>query len=56
MQNPHFVVEKEPVNLAQIFYDILRGYKAIAEKKQIQLLFSCQEEIVMMLGDYDRLR
>ena len=44
------------MNLAQIFYDILRGYKAIAEKKQIQLLFSCQEEIVMMLGDYDRLR
>ena len=34
----------------------MRGYKAIAEKKQIQLLFSCQEEIGMMLGDYDRLR
>lgn len=56
MQNPHFGIEKEPINLLQVFYDILRTYKGIAEKKNIQILFDCREEIVMMQGDYDRLR
>ena len=56
VQNHHFEIEKEPVNLVQIFGDILRNYKQIAEKKDIQLIFDCQQDWVMMFGDYDRLR
>lgn len=56
VQNHHFEIEKEPLNLVQIFGDILRNYKQIAEKKKMQLVFSCKKEWVMMLGDYDRLR
>lgn len=56
VQNPHFEIEKELVNLVQIFGDILRNYKQIAGKKNIKLEFSCGKEWVMMFGDYDRLR
>lgn len=56
VQNHHFQIEKEPINLVQIFGDILRNYKHIAEKKNIHLKFSCKNEWVMMFGDYDRLR
>ena len=56
MQNPHFVIEKEPVNLVQIFGDLLRGYKAEAEKKCITFDLQCDNEVILMLGDYDRLR
>lgn len=56
VQNPHFEIEKEPVNLVQIFGDILRNYKQMAEKKDIKFVYSCQKEWVMMFGDYDRLR
>lgn len=56
VQNHHFEIEKEPINLVQIFGDILRNYKQIAEKKNIQLKFYCKNEWVMILGDYDRLR
>lgn len=56
MQNPHFEIVKEPVNLIQVFQDIMRGYKNILEKKQIQLLLEGSLEPIMMFGDYDRLR
>lgn len=56
VQNHHFAIEKELVNLVQIFGDILRNYKHIAEKKNIHLSFTCQKECVRMVGDYDRLR
>ena len=56
MQNPHFTIVKEPTNLVQIFRDILRNYKAISEKKKVDIHFQCEKEIVMMMGDYDRLR
>lgn len=56
MQNPHFEIVKEPVNLVQVFQDIMRSYKNILEKKQIQLLLEGSLEPVMMFGDYDRLR
>jgi His Kinase A (phosphoacceptor) domain./HAMP domain. len=37
MQNPDFVIEKEPVNLVQVFDDIIRSASAIAEKKTLKL-------------------
>lgn len=56
MQNPDFVIEKEPVNLVQVFDDINRSAGAIAEKKKIKIKIKKTQDIIMMLGDYDRLR
>lgn len=56
MQNPHFKIEREPVNLVQIFDDILRSTAVIASKKEILFDFKKDAECLMMLGDYDRLR
>jgi signal transduction histidine kinase len=56
MQNPDFAVEKEPINLIQIFDDIERNATAICLKKNITINISKDSESVMMLGDYDRLR
>lgn len=56
MQNPDFVVEKEPVNLVQVLKDVVRAVKTLGDEKRIQihLDFSC--EVCLMYGDYDRLR
>lgn len=56
VQNPHFEVEKEPINLVQVFQDILRGYKSISEKQGIGLSLQCEKDLLMIMGDYDRLR
>lgn len=56
MQNPDFVIEKEPVNLQQVFDDIIRSAGAIAEKKSIKIKTFKDSPISMILGDYDRLR
>ncbi|MFA9463394.1 MAG: ATP-binding protein [Velocimicrobium sp.] len=56
MQNPHFEIEKEPVNLIQIFDDILRSASVIVAKKEISFSFKKDSDCIMMLGDYGRLR
>lgn len=56
MQNPHFEMEMEPVNLVQIFVDIIRSITVIAAKKEISLDFNKNQDCIMMMGDYDRLR
>ena len=56
MQNPDFQIEKEPVNLVQVFNDIIRGIHVVAAKKNIALTLQYSDECIMMLGDYDRLR
>lgn len=56
VQNPHFVIEKEPINLVQVFHDISRSYKSVMEEKHLNFQFSSQEDLIFMLGDYDRLR
>lgn len=56
MQNADFQIEKEPVNLIQIFNDVIRGIHVVAVKKNITIDFSYDDECIMMLGDYDRLR
>jgi signal transduction histidine kinase len=56
MQNPDFVIDVEPVNLVQIFDDIIRSADTIAEKKNIKIDFIKNEPVIMMLGDYYRLR
>lgn len=56
MQNPDFEVEKEPVNLIQIFEDIYRSASVIAEEKKIKIHINYDSDCCMMMGDYDRLR
>lgn len=56
MQNPHFKIEKEPINLVQVFDDIIRSTTVIAAKKSLQFEFQTDSDCVMMLGDYDRMR
>ncbi len=56
MQNPDFAIDREPVNLVQVFDDIIRSAGAIAEKKNIEIKVGKDNPISMILGDYDRLR
>ncbi len=56
MQNPDFVVEKEPVNLVQIFEDLKKRAWAIGKEKNITADVYTELPVIMMLGDYERLR
>jgi len=56
MQNPDFLVEKEPVTLQQVFKDLKRTAMALAEEKQIEIVVSQPEKPCLMMGDYGRLR
>lgn len=56
MQNPDFMVEKEPVNLMEIFRELKKSAGAIAAEKGIHIRLVHEKEIYMMEGDYDRLR
>ncbi len=56
MQNPDFAIDREPVNLNQVFEDIIRSAGAIAEKKNIKIEVTKEYPVNMILGDYDRLR
>lgn len=56
MQNPDFVIEKEPVEIIQLFRDLVRAASKIAEDKKVTVEFSCDSDICLMYGDYGRLR
>jgi len=56
MQNPDFRVEKEPVTLQQVFYDIKRTAWAIADERNIEIVMNQPEEPCLMMADYVRLR
>lgn len=56
MQNPGFVIEREPVNLIQVFDDIIRSAGTIAGMKNIKIEVTKDEPMYVILGDYDRLR
>lgn len=56
MQNPDFVIEKEPVNLIQIFSDLYRSVKTMSQEKNIMIEIEQNAACAMMLGDYERLR
>ncbi len=56
MQNPDFVIEKEPVNILQVFDDLIRSIHAISDEKNIKIEITKDCSIYMMMGDYDRLR
>ncbi|MGN0505060.1 MAG: sensor histidine kinase [Lachnospiraceae bacterium] len=56
LQNPDFIVEKEPVNLMQIFKDLTRTAKTMADEKQIEIVMKLPLKPCIILADYVRLR
>lgn len=56
MQNPDFIIEKEPVNVVQVFDDLIRSISAISSEKNITVDMNRDQSVYMMMGDYDRLR
>ena len=56
IQNPDFAIEREPVNLIQVFHDLTKNLKVICKNKDIHLRLKNDKEYYMVLGDYDRLR
>lgn len=56
MQNPDFAIDSEPVNLNQVFEDIIRSAGTIADRKGIKFEVIKEAPVNMISGDYDRLR
>ena len=56
MENPDFIIEKEPINLVQVFDDILRNMRLVCKEKNINLHFKSDKECSFILGDYLRIR
>jgi len=56
MQNPDFEIDVEPVNISQIFDEIVRGIRVLSEEKNISINVGKDGDVYMMYGDYDRLR
>lgn len=56
MENPDFVIEKEPINLVQIFDDVIRSMRMVCSNKNLKLQFETDKECCFILGDYDRIR
>lgn len=56
MENPDFIIEKEPINLVQIFDDVIRSMRVVCKNKNLTLHFESDKECCFILGDYDRIR
>lgn len=56
MQNPDFTLEKEPINLVQVFDDMLKNGRILAQEKHIDIKFNTVKDVLLMYGDYDRIR
>ncbi len=56
LQNPDFTMEMSEVNLHDIAQDAVRSICCVAEKKSIEVRFSCIDKCFIVLGDYVRLR
>ncbi len=56
MQNPDFVIEKEPVDLKQVMMDMIRAAKALADEKGIRIKYSRCDGPCIIDADYGRLK
>jgi len=56
MQNPDFTIEKEPVDLVQIFDNLRKSMMTLGSEKDIAIDVYTELPVIRMLGDYDRLR
>ena len=56
MQNPDFLIEKEPVTLQQVFHDLKRTAGVLADEKNIEIVVKQPDRPCIMMADYVRLR
>ena len=60
MQNPDFVIDKEPISLEDLLDDIARSAAAVAKEKGVVVKDNFAEafgdEVCLISGDYERLR
>lgn len=56
MQNPEFSIYREPVNVIQVWKDVLHSARAISIEKKISIQIQMPEQPYIVLGDYDRLK
>lgn len=56
MQNPDFSIDKEPIEVISLFHDIIRSARMLAEEKKIEVDYGRNTDMILMMGDYDRLR
>ncbi len=56
LQNPDFAMEMSEVDLKAVAEDAVRSIRRVAEKKQMEVRFSCADQSVIVFGDYGRLR
>ncbi|MCL1996959.1 MAG: HAMP domain-containing histidine kinase [Defluviitaleaceae bacterium] len=56
LQNPDFAIEMQSIDLKNVVGDVVRSMRRIAEQKNVQLAFACNDEDFMTVGDYGRLR
>lgn len=56
LQDIHFHLDMEEVNLCDIMRDAARTIRRSAHKKQISIQLVCPEEVCMVHGDYGRIR
>ncbi len=56
MENPQFSISLEPVNVVQVFEDVIRNFRVICNKKKIRMEIDSDTECCFISGDYDRIR
>ncbi len=56
MQNPDFSIDKEPIELISLFHDMIRSARVLAEEKQMEVDYKRNTDMILIMGDYDRLR
>ena len=56
LQNTDFAIETQPVDLKDIIDDVMRTMARVAEQKEVDFDFVCEENTFPAIGDYGRLR
>ena len=56
LQNPHFVIDMQVINLIDVLSDTARSMRQAAGKKQITVAFDSPISLYPVKGDYGRLR
>ncbi len=56
LQNPHFTIDMQVINLMDVLSDTARSMRQAADKKQIAIRLESPLQLYPVLGDYGRLR
>lgn len=56
LQNVDFKIDMQEINLCDVVSDVIRSAKNIYKSKNIDIIFERDSDILLVLGDYGRLR